>query len=132
MVEACTDPSLNGNRAEAFAFTYSTADEIFCRDTSTGCPCDITHAATNGTTRTAAGYITSPAPLITQTQDCTDHLFDAYEDFEVPMESFENVVEYLDNFGQIERNHKCSGICDYQAVYYFSDTLEGHPEKSCR
>lgn len=36
----------------------------------------------------------------------------------------------MDYVGQIEENYKCSGICDKEDVYFFSDATVA-PEKGC-
>lgn len=41
---------------------------------------------------------------------------------------FQEVMNYL---GEIEEDNKCSGFCNKQIQYYFSDVGNGQPEKPC-
>ena len=92
-----------------------------------GCPCDIRHAPIGG--QRASYY--SEVSGITKVQECTDYLEDTFEDYNIDLGTLDDIIEYLDYFGEIEDWYECSGICNYQSVYYFSDTLNGAPEEAC-
>lgn len=42
-------------------------------------------------------------------------------------------MQYFMNFlGEIEEENECSGVCQQQGLYYFSDVSKGVPKKNCK
>lgn len=116
-----------GKFADAFGAIYSTADSIYC-DSSITCGCDYSGATLTSGSKTydqTSGGIKS-------VQECKDHLESAFADYGITFNSLDDIVSYLDLFGDIEKGYHCSGVCDKEPVYYFSDISKGFPKKKCK
>jgi len=115
----CTEDSgANNDFQKAMNELYSSADEIYCRSTLDACLCEPFSHSTVGGERVAP-YETTGSGGISNVQGCSDNLQDAYADYDIDFNSVNEIVDYLDYFGDIEEEYSCSGICDYQSVYYF-------------
>ena len=55
----------------------------------------------------------------------------AYANYSVSFDDYDDLITYLDYFGEVEEEYECSGVCDYEVVYYFSNTLNGKPYEAC-
>ena len=65
-------------------------------------------------------------------QDCEQRIVEqAFLNYSVSFDDYQDLVTYLDYFAEVEEEYHCSGICDYEAVYYFSNSLNGKPDKAC-
>ena len=64
-------------------------------------------------------------------QGCTDSLVPVFSNYELNLDTVEDATKFLDLFGDIESDYKCSGICAHQGVYYFSSITAGEPEIDC-
>ena len=106
---------------------YSTSDSFYCVAPPSGCSCYLSH---NAGTSPRSYYSTSPT--IYNVQDCTAYLAAAYANYGVSFDDINEIIEYLDYFGEIEDEYNCSGICSMLNVYYFSNSNNGQPEKKCQ
>ena len=124
---ACDPTNTSGNSiSEAFNELYTSADSIYCV-ASNGCVCYESSGRLVG-----GGYtVTNSSSTVTNVQGCTTYLESAYADYGVSFDDINAIVEYLDYFGEIERDYKCSGICTIKTKYYFSDINIGAPAKTC-
>ena len=126
--DSCSGGS--GSIAEAFNELYSTSDNIYCKTNTTGCTCEplaAGHVIDPTSPRTS--YITTGG--ISNVQGCSAQLRTTFESYGVEFSGTSEIVEYLDLFGDIEKEYKCSGICTKQGVYYFYDIAGGNPETEC-
>ena len=77
-------------------------------------------------------YATDVVNGVTKLQQCsTLSIQTAYGNYTVSVDDIDDFLVYLDYFGDIEEEYSCSGVCNYEVVYYFSNTLNGRPEKEC-
>ena len=114
--------------AEAFNELYSTSDSIYCVNSLTACVCEpLTHTPV-GANRT---YDTALTGGISNVQGCSAELERTFASYGVSFDSLSDIVEYLDLFGDIEKEYECSGICNKQAVYYFYSVSAGEPKNEC-
>lgn len=129
--EVCDGGDNDSDLAKAFDELYETSDTIFCVDASSGCVCYLNHIPIGGA-RASATYISSPSPTIRTVQECSSYLETAFADYDVDFDGVSDIEEYLGYFGEIEESYSCSGVCNYQSVYYFSNSENGAPEKKCQ
>jgi len=126
----CKGDGSNSQFQDALNELYSAADQIFCVDPLMGgCSCYLSHTPEGGQRDGFTYY--SLFPEVYKVQECTEHLMDAYSDYGVSFDDISGIVQYLDYFGDIEKAYDCAGICDYQSVYYFSNSDAGAPKKAC-
>jgi uncharacterized membrane protein (Fun14 family) len=128
LTDACADP--DGDLSEAFSSLYSTADSFYCvQDSGFDCRCEpVTFDTTDGQRSAAYEQVSGG---ITKVQQCTDQILDAFSDYAIDLSSITDAVEYFDYFGDIEDGYSCSGICLYEAVYYYHSFTAGKPKKAC-
>ena len=126
--EACSGGS--STIAEAFNELYSTSDDIYCVSNSTGCLCEIFDHTINPSSP-RRDYNTTISGGISNVQGCTFELERAFASYGVTFDSLGDIVEYLDFFGEIEKEYKCSGMCTKQGVYYFDNIAAGEPQNEC-
>lgn len=121
-----------GKIADAFNELYSTSDTIYCVASATpGCECaTFTHTPSGLGYRAEASYIRSGTTTY-NVQDCTTYLESAFASYGIDLSSLNDIISYLDFFGEIEKGYKCSGICNYYSVYYFWDNRKGAPDSAC-
>lgn len=125
MDKACGTSASSDDIAEAFNELYTTADTIYCV-ASNGCICYDSDRATGG------GFSsTETSSTVVKVQECTAYLESAYADYGVSFDDINDIIEYLDYFGEIEQDYSCSGICLQKSYYYFSDINKGDPSKTC-
>jgi hypothetical protein len=110
---------------------YSSADTIFCKSIPNGCVCYLTHIPPLSSTNITYSPI-ELSTTVKSVQECRDYISNAYANYNIDFESTSELIEYLDYFGDIERDYECSGICDKKEVYYFSDSSNGEPPKGCK
>lgn len=128
MDKAC-DPSNSGKAVEAFRELYSTADTLYCVNSATGCECYVNATSAH---LTGAGYVlVNTSDTVTKVQECTAHLSQAYANYGISFDDIGELTKFLDHFGDIEKEYKCSGICTIKNRYYFSDINLGAPTSTC-
>ena len=121
MDKACTNPD-ESDIAKAFSELYTRTDTIYWRTAPTGCPCYI--ASPPNPTDVGFTYIsTNSSDAVTKVQQCTDNLEQIFADYGIEFDDIGELTEYLDHFGNIESEFKCSGICTKRVKYYFSDIV---------
>ena len=126
--EACRGDSTS--IAKTFNELYSRSDNIYCVSNSTGCLCEIfNHTINPDSPRTI--YDTTISGGISNVQGCSAELERAFARYEVAFDSLSDIVKYLDFFGEIEKEYKCSGMCTKQGVYYFDNIAAGEPQNEC-
>lgn len=125
----------NSSLGESFSKLYSSADNIYCVSTSSGCTCQTLVAVTSTTrSSTTAAYITSRTTgtgIVTKVQACTSYLQTAYANYGIKFDNINAISTYLDYFGEIESKYSCSGMCTKLPVYYFSNSNAGVPTDKC-
>ena len=124
MDKACANPD-ESDITKAFNELYSTADTIYCK-ASNGWVCfSEIHPV-------AAGYTNvNSSSTVTKVQECTQYLEDTFKNYGISFDDLGALTEYLDHFGSIESEFKCSGICIVRTQYYFSNINNGIPTKTC-
>ncbi|CAI2363548.1 unnamed protein product [Moneuplotes crassus] len=124
--KVCVD-SGSSSISESFKDLYDKADNIYCVNSAAGCECYV-----NSTRLSGSGYtMVNSSSTVIRVQQCSDHLEEAYEGYNVDFEDSSEIEEYLGYFGEIEKDYKCSGMCSLNDKYYFSDINIGAPEKRC-
>ncbi|CAI2365886.1 unnamed protein product [Moneuplotes crassus] len=123
--ELCSSNNSDSDFQQAMNELYSRSDSFYC---TVQCPCYIgsTFYYTGKTVATL-----NPSDN-TNVQDCKAYIEAAYADYNIDFSDLEEIIEYLDYFGEIEKEYKCSGICTLQKVYYFGDSSRGEPPKACK
>jgi hypothetical protein len=122
----------DGTVAEIFNELYSTVDDIYCRSSAmNGCDCASVSFVPNPARSTPEAYSFGGSSDMINVQECTSYLENVFANYGIDFDSVSDIVDYLDYFGDIEDGYSCSGICDYQSVYYFSDITSGAPDGSC-
>lgn len=58
---------------------------------------------------------------------CPDYIESAFKKYGVDLGTKEKYISYFDHFGKMEKDYSCSGICDREKLYYFSDINNGEP-----
>jgi hypothetical protein len=123
MDDACAADS-DSSISESFRELYSSADTFYCV-ASNGCVC-------YSTLHVGPGFsATNTSSTVTNAQGCTSFLETAYADYGIDFDGEGGISEYLGYFGDIEKDFKCSGMCDLKPKYYFSDINNGIPVKVC-
>lgn len=127
--EACGGKS-DSEIAKNMNELYTRSDTFYCMAAPTGCPCAVTHVPKDTLTRTYV--VPNTVGSVTNVQACKDKLQAAYASYGVSFDDINDIIKYLDYFGDIEEEYKCSGICIQQAKYYFWDSTKGEPTKACK
>ncbi|CAI2387239.1 unnamed protein product [Moneuplotes crassus] len=122
--ETCKFTGSSDSLAIRLENVYPDAAAVFC---TSSCPCYI------GSSSYSSGmtYATTSSSGNKKVQECDKYLMDAYANYEIDFNDVEELKRYLGYYGQIEQEYKCSGICAQRAIYYFSDSSSGVPDKSC-
>ncbi|CAI2387492.1 unnamed protein product [Moneuplotes crassus] len=123
--ELCSSENTDSDFQEAMNELYFRCDTFYC---TVLCPCYIgsTLYFTGKTAATINPYDN------TKVQDCRQYIQAAYSTYNLEFSDIDHIVEFLDYFGEIEMEYKCSGICKLQTVYYFGDSSRGEPPKTCK
>ena len=127
----CSDNNSDSDFQQALNDIYDNADEIFCVNRAFGCVCDT------GTyippTKLPGSYANGDvvSGTVKKVQECTEHLEEAYADYNIDFDDINDIIEYLNYFGEIETDYECSGVCTRRVVYYFSDSSKGAPPDRC-
>ncbi len=117
--ELCSSNNTDGEFQQALNELYSRSDSFYC---NTNCGCYV------GPTVYVTGKINSShidTTLNTNVQDCRTFLEAAYAGYNIDFDDIDDIIKYLDLFGEIEKEYECSGICTTQTVYYFGDASKG-------
>lgn len=69
--------------------------------------------------------------VVTNVQGCKEKLEAAYTNYVIPFDSLDDLVRFLNYFGELEDKYDCSGVCTYKPVYYFSNSGDGFPDRKC-
>jgi len=125
---ACTTPNSNFSRDLASIYTISSA--YYCV-TGLGCqwyvgPNYLTHDKGLGATNLKTSH------SVTNTQEWSAFYSRAISVYGITFSTPEDTIDFLNYFGEIEKDFNCSGICNKETVFYFSDSSKGAPSKSCR
>lgn len=112
--ETCTIISHETGYVKRLETVYSNAATVFC---TSSCPCYY------GSTYYSSLYSSSSGNK--KVQECDQYLMSAYSNYDVVFDDVGHLKRYLDNFGKIEQEYKCSGICSSKLIYYFSDSSSG-------
>ena len=112
---------------------YESAYTVYWRSSPVVCTCNLgTYVPNLSDGNRQDAYDTDIVNGVTKLQQCsTASIQTAYGNYTVSADDIGDFLEYLDYFGDIEDEYKCSGVCNYEVVYYFSNTLNGRPEKEC-
>jgi hypothetical protein len=121
----------DGTVAEIFSELYLTVDTIYCRSTSAGCDCANAGFVPSPQRSSPEAYSLTGSSNMVNVQECTSYLENVFANYGIDFDSVGDIVEYLDYFGDIEDGYSCSGICDPESVYYFSDITSGAPDGAC-
>lgn len=119
--EACSSTNSDGDFQKALRELYSRADAFYC--TQADCTWYV-GTYTPGPSRTAITP-TNTTTSVDNVQGCQARLTAAYADYGVDFSDINDIIEYLDYFGDVEKEYKCSGICTKQDIYYFSVASAG-------
>jgi len=126
-METACDSTSENSISESFRELYTNSDSFYCVSSISGCECYVNSTRLSGT-----GYtMVNSSSTVTKVQQCTSYLESAYADYGVDFSDINDIIEYLDYFGEIEKDYKCSGMCTIKNKYYFSDINIGAPEKTC-
>lgn len=116
--ELCDSNNQDSDFQSALSELYSRCDSFYC---TSDCPCYIgstffftgrTHATTNSGDNT-------------NVQACRQFIEQAYSGYSIDFSDLDDIITYLNFFGEIEKEYSCSGICVQQSVYYFGDASLG-------
>mmetsp|Transcript_17479 Transcript_17479/g.15412 ORF Transcript_17479/g.15412 Transcript_17479/m.15412 type:complete len:263 (+) Transcript_17479:236-1024(+) len=127
--EACSSANSDGDFQKALSELYTRSDSFYCADAQ--CVCYV--GLYNGHGKNVAFVtVAETSTSVTNVQGCSGSLEAAYADYGIDFSDINEIIEYLDLFGKVEKEYSCSGICTQQSIYYFSDSSQGAPEKSCK
>jgi hypothetical protein len=127
----CSSENTDSEFQKALNDIYDNADEIFCVPGAFGCVCDTGNYAPPSKLPTGYANGDIVPGTIKKVQECTDHLEEAYSDYNIDFEDINDIIVYLNYFGEIETDYECSGVCTKRDVYYFSDSSMGAPPDRC-
>lgn len=131
IIELWDEDNKDSDFQKAMDELYFYADTIYCRAPPTGWFWELTHSP--GTDPRI--YLTSPTPNLIENvnnvQGCRDLLEATYTNYVVDFDDLDQLVEFLNHFGELEKDYDCSGVCEYKPVFYFYDSAKGFPERKC-
>ena len=112
---------------------YESAYTVYWRSGTINCECNLgTYVPILLDGNRQDAYAVNNINGVTKLQQCsTLSIQTAYGNYTVSVDDIDDFLVYLDYFGDIEDEYSCSGVCNYEVVYYFSNTLNGRPEKEC-
>lgn len=124
----CTDSSSSSDIAKSLKSLYTECDTFYCVAPPNGCTCYVQlPVPTDG-----GSYSTvSTTSTVTNAQGCSDYLQTAFADYDIDFSDLNEIITYLDYFGEIEESYSCAGICTIRSKYYFYNSVVGYPTKSC-
>uniref|UniRef100_A0A7S3JFY2 Tetraspanin family protein n=1 Tax=Euplotes harpa TaxID=151035 RepID=A0A7S3JFY2_9SPIT len=126
--KVCSSNNADNDFQKAVNELYTRADSFYCA--SLGCVCYATYVATGDRV-----YVTSPiktSSTVVQVQECSTYLQNAYKNYGIDFSDINQIITYLNYFGEIESAYSCSGICTKKGIYYFSDCSTKQPTKKCQ
>ena len=124
--ELCSESSTSSNDfKDAMDELYETCDTFYCTGV---CQCDLNYDPDD---LARSDYIGSPGAPAQNVQDCEALIEAAFADYAIDFDDLDDIIEYLDYFGEIESEYDCSGICEFRNVYFFSDTTDGPVFDAC-
>ena len=111
---------------------YSDLHVIYWGSFVPECRCQLGSYNPNTVNTSRREAYVSDSNGVLNVQDCEQRIVEqAFLNYSVSFDDYQDLVTYLDYFGEVEEEYHWSGICDYEAVYYFSNSLNGRPDKAC-
>jgi len=124
----CDNESTESGLAEALDEIYTIPSVFYCEAPSDGCTCYVTHVPSDNVSKSYSLVQTSST--VTNVQGCSAYIMESFKDYDVEFSDIQDAIEYLDYFGEIEKEYKCSGICTAQSTYFYYDSSKGQPPAS--
>lgn len=123
----CANPD-SSDISKSLNELYTKTATFYCVAPPNGCTCYVqAPAPTDG----GSYSLTSTGSTVTNAQGCSAYLQAAFADYNIDFSDINEIIEYLDLFGEIEEEYTCAGICTQQTKYFFYNSASGYPDKAC-
>ena len=103
--EMCSSKNADSDFQKSFNELYFYADLIYCRPPVTGCMCYTKHSPSNS----ERSYVTTQTEnfpgAVTNVQGCKEHLEKAYTNYVIPFNKVDDLIEFLNYFGELESEY---------------------------